>query len=182
MLGIYKTWNDLYHRKPKPQHIKKTPDINATPTGWFDGVAQNNGIRSGIGGLIKISENTYYKWTFNCGPTTNTREELLGAWATLFLASRFHIETLQILGDSRIIIEWLSNKGDLQAISLLAWKDRIRTLQFSFNNLSYKHIYWAQNNTTNQLSKEALQKKEGIITYNHWIDSHEGPPLFLTLF
>jgi ribonuclease HI len=181
-LGIYKTWNALYHRKPKPQHIKKTSDINATPTRWFDGATQNNGTQSGAGGSIKTSKNTYYKWTFNCGSCTNTRVELLGTWAMLFLASRLQIETLQILRDSRIIIEWLRNKGDLQAISLLAWKDRIRTLQRSFNNLSYKHIFWAQNNTTDKLSKESLQKREGIITYNHWIDGHEGPPLFLTLF
>jgi ribonuclease HI len=78
----------------------------------------SNGSQSGAGGLIKISQNTFYKWTFNCGPGTNTRAELLGAWATLYLASRLHIDALQVLGDSRIVIEWLSNKGDLQAISL----------------------------------------------------------------
>jgi ribonuclease HI len=132
--------------------------------------------------LIRITKNSIYKWTFNCGPGTNTRAELLGAWATLYLASRLHIDTLQILGDSRIIIEWLNKRNDLQAISLSAWKDRIRLLQLAFKKLSFIHIYRQHNKSTDLLSKEALQKKVGIITYNHWIDGHEGPPHFLTLF
>jgi hypothetical protein len=98
------------------------------------------------------------------------------------LASRLHVEVLQLLGDSRIIIEWLSNRGDLQAISLLAWKDRIRLLQPTFKNLSYNHIYREHNKSTDQLSKAMLKKKVGIISYNLSIDGHEGPPLFLTLF
>jgi hypothetical protein len=140
-LGIFNSWNDSHSSKPRLQHTKKGPDLDDTPTGWFDGATLSNGSQSGAGGLIKISQNTFYKWTFNCGPGTNTRAELLGAWATLYLASRLHIEVLQVLGDSRIVIEWLSNKGDLQAISLLAWKDRIRLLQPTFKKLSLQpHI------------------------------------------
>jgi ribonuclease HI len=126
--------------------------------------------------MIKFTKNSFIRWTFNCGPGTNTRAELLGAWATLFLASRHHIEALQILGDSKIIIEWLNNRGDLQAISLLAWKDRIRLLLPSFKKLCFNHIYREHNKTADKLSKAALQKKEGILTYNLWLDGHEGPP------
>jgi ribonuclease HI len=181
-LGIFKTWNDFHSSKPRLQHTKKVPDIEDIPTGWFDGATHSNGSQSGAGGLIRISQNSFYKWTFNCGPGTNTRAELLGVWATLYLASRLHIEVLQLLGDSRIIIEWLNNRGNLQAISLLAWKDIIRLLQPTFKKLSYKHIYREHNKSIDQLSKATLQKKVGIISYNLWIDGHEGPPLFLTLF
>jgi hypothetical protein len=70
----------------------------------------SNGTQSDGGGLIKITKNTSYRWTFNCGPGANTREELLGTWAMLYLASRLHIETLHIFGDSIIIIECLNNR------------------------------------------------------------------------
>jgi len=80
---------------------------------WFDGVAQSNGQLSGAGGLITTNENTVYKWTFNCGLGTNTREEIHGVWATLTLASRLHIVDLQVFGDSKIIIDWLNDKGNL---------------------------------------------------------------------
>jgi hypothetical protein len=57
---------------------KKTPDITLASNCWFDGVAQENGNLSGVGGIIKISRNTIYRWTFNCGMGSNTRAELLG--------------------------------------------------------------------------------------------------------
>jgi ribonuclease HI len=158
----------------------KIPDLDDISTTWFDGATLSNGSQSGAGGLIKITHNTFYKWTFNCGPGTNTRAKLLGAWATLYLASRLYIETLQVLGDSRIVIEWLSGRGELQTISLLAWKDRIRLLQPNFKKISYNHIYREHNKSVDHLSKEALQEKVGIISYHLWIDGHEGPPLFLS--
>jgi ribonuclease HI len=63
------------------------------------------------GGMIKTSSNTVIKWTFNYGCGTNTREELLGAWATLSLVVRLNIDVIQVIGDSKIIIEWLKEKG-----------------------------------------------------------------------
>jgi hypothetical protein len=100
-----------------------------------------------------------------------------GCLGHTFLASRLHIDVLQVVGDSRIVIEWLSNRGDLQVVSLLAWKDRIRNLQPTFKKLSYIHTHREHNKSVDHLSKEALQKKVGIISYNLWIDGHEGPPL-----
>jgi ribonuclease HI len=109
-------------------------------------------------------------------PGTNTRAELLGVWATLFLASKLHIDTLQVLGDSRIVIEWLSSRGELQVVSLLAWKDRIRQLQSTFKKLNYTHIHREYNNSADQLSKATLIKPARVISYNLWIEGHEPPP------
>jgi hypothetical protein len=89
---------------------KKTPDITLASSCWFDGAAQENGILSGAGGIIKISGNTIYRWTFNCGMGTNTRAELLGVWASLSLAHRLDIDHLHVLGDSKIVIDWLNYK------------------------------------------------------------------------
>jgi hypothetical protein len=79
--------------------------LGGTPAGWFDGAAQSNGLQSGVGGILRLTENSYYKWTFNYGPGTNTRAKLLGVWATLNLAARLNLEALQIFGDSKIIID-----------------------------------------------------------------------------
>jgi ribonuclease HI len=114
-----------------------------------------------LGGLIKITHNNYYSWTFNCGPGTNTRAEFLGAWATLYLAARLCIENLKVLGDSSIVIEWLGSRGKLQAFSLLAWMDRLRHLQSYFNKISYNHIFREYNKSVDHLSKLALQEKMG---------------------
>jgi hypothetical protein len=98
------------------------------------------------------------------------------------LEARFNIEALKIFGESKIIIDWLNHRGKLQVASLLGWKDRIRELQTFFRDISFSHIYQDQNKGTDLLSKIALQKQEGKITYNHWIDGHEAPTLFLSLF
>jgi hypothetical protein len=82
-----------------------------TPTGWFDGATQRSGTLCGAGGLIRTNKNSFFRWTFCCGPGTNTRAELLGAWATLHLASRLNIEHLQMIDDSRVIIDWLNHNG-----------------------------------------------------------------------
>jgi ribonuclease HI len=75
---------------------------------WFNGVAQNNGTLSGAGSIIKTGENIIYRSTFNCGMGTNTRDELLGVWASLTLAYKLDIDHLQVLGDSKILVDWLT--------------------------------------------------------------------------
>jgi ribonuclease HI len=163
--------------------ILKNPHIAEDyPTGWFDGAAQCCGTLSGAGGLIKINTTTIYRWTFSCGPGTNTRAELLGAWATLHLATRLNIDHLHLIGDSSVIIEWLNHSGKLQSITLLAWMDRIRILQRHFKELIFTHASREFNREVDLLSKSALQKIVGQITYNLWLDGHEGPSHVIKIF
>jgi ribonuclease HI len=89
-------------RRPQRRKIprfKKTPAITSIPVAWFDGAAQANGILSGVGGIIKQAGNIIYRWTLNCGPGTNTWDELMGVWASFILATRLEIDQLQVLGD-----------------------------------------------------------------------------------
>jgi hypothetical protein len=54
-------------------------------------------------------------------------QKLLGAWASLYLAQRFNLEVIQVIGDSKIIIEWLKDRGKLQVASLMGWMDNIKS-------------------------------------------------------
>ena len=120
--------------------------------------------------------------TFCYGPGTNTRAELLGAWVTLHLASILNIEHLQLIKDSRVIIDWLNHKGNLQTITLLVWKDLIRLLQCHFKKLIFTQTSREYNKKAHLLSKTTLQGKAGLIAYNHWLDGHEGPTLATKIF
>jgi ribonuclease HI len=73
-----------------------------------------------------INSHTSYLWTFNCGKGSNTRAELMGAWASLTLAHRLSISDMILLGDSKIVIDWLKKKANLQAVALESWKERIK--------------------------------------------------------
>jgi ribonuclease HI len=151
-------------------------------TGWFDGAAQRIRALSGSGGMIKITENSYYRWTFSCGPGTNTRAELLGACDTLHLATRLNIDHLQLVDDSKVIIDWLNLNDKLQSITLVAWMDQIKALQRHFKTFMFTHTSREFNREADLLSKTALQKQVGMITYTHWMDDHEGPSLAIKLF
>jgi ribonuclease HI len=165
-----------------PKRIQKPPDLVFPNVGWFDGASQNNGTMSGAGGIIKIGETTIYRWTFNCGLGSNTRAELLGAWATLTLATRLDIAQLQVLGDSKIVIDWINNKCKLCVTSLTGWKQKIRSLIPIFKDLKFEHIYREDNEEADSLSKKALLAPEGRILYSKWQDGQEGPPLSMRLF
>lgn len=77
---------------------------------WFDGAAQQSGNLCGARGVIKIDGLSKYRWTLNCVRGTNTRAELMGSWATLILSTRLCIHVLHVMGDSKIVIDYLMVK------------------------------------------------------------------------
>lgn len=135
------------------------------PTGWFDGAALTLGQNSGAGGIIRFFEHKIYKWYFNCGQGTNTREELLGVWALLTLIVRLDISELSVHGDSKIVIDWLRGKGHLQVFNLECWKDIILDLIKKIHSISFQHVYREDNTVANTLSKQALLQPLGKIGY-----------------
>ena len=105
-------------------------------------------------------------------------------WATHILVVRLNIEVIQVIGDSKIIFDWLKDRGKLQVASLMGWKDRIIKLKKSFREINYTHVYRELNKEAYSLSlsKKALTKIEGRIEYNLWVDGNEGPTLYFNLF
>ena len=89
---------------------------------WFNMAAQINGKKCGPEGIIKINASNECKWTLNCGGRSNTRVGLLVAWSTLVLPERLAIYDIHIMGDSKIVIDWLKKEGDVKVASLEAWK------------------------------------------------------------
>jgi ribonuclease HI len=116
------------------------------------------------------------KWTFNTGAGTNNRVELMGVWTTLYLSKIFNIQTLQIIGDSKLVIDWCNGRGSLHSIALEGWKDRIKRLCIYFTSLSFQHTYRDFNKAADALSKRALKDRDhsGKIVYTQWVDNEPG--------
>jgi ribonuclease HI len=136
-------------------------------------------VRSGRS--LKTPDLSVIRWVYNCGRGTNTRAELMGVWATLMLASHLSLHRLQILGDSKVVIDWLSNRGRLQACAIEGWKSRIKDLIKHFHFVSFEHIFRNFNMEADLLSKQALREPEGRITYYPWSNGTEGPRRHLSL-
>jgi len=80
----------------------------------------------------------------------------MGAWATLILDCRLSIIDMLMLGDSKIVVDWLNMKVSLQVVALESWKERIIEATLHFRNLSFDYIYREDNRKANITSKKAL--------------------------
>jgi ribonuclease HI len=147
--------------------IKKIPNLIMESLCWFDGATHNNGLLSGAGSLLKTMGRTTYRWTLNCRQGTNTRVELLGLWASLTLAHRLNLAHLHVLGDSKIVIDWINQNCNLKVTNLMGWMTKIRELTTLFINIKFDHIYREENMEADALSKLALQvRKERYFSTN----------------
>jgi ribonuclease HI len=149
---------------------------------WFEGASQQNDTLCGTGGVIKIDVHTKYRWNLNSGRGTNMRDELLGAWESLFLAAILLVHDLFMVGDSNIFIDWLNGKGSIMVENLHNWMERISDIIPLFSSLTFAHIYREENKVANSLSKKALYLCQGQVTFILWKDGHEGLTHSLNLY
>jgi ribonuclease HI len=135
------------HLDNKSQALRLKPfyRLQGYSVAFFDGAAEAGGSRCGAGGTLKCFEAPDYRWYINCGAGTNTKAELMGAWASLTIARLLEIQHLQVMGDSKVIIDWLNSKGNLQAINIEGWKIRIREQMATFQGIKFQHIYRESN-------------------------------------
>jgi len=81
------------------------------------------------------------------------KAEFMGASASFILAHRLNIDEMLPLGDSKVIIDWINGKADLQVAALECWKERTLEATRLVKSLSVSHIYREDNRITNILSK-----------------------------
>jgi hypothetical protein len=72
---------------------------------FFDGMAISGGKRCGAGGIIKLQSRLFINGTSTVGKAPTQKRELMGVWATLTLANMWSIQKIQVLGDSKVIID-----------------------------------------------------------------------------
>jgi hypothetical protein len=106
----------------------------------------------------------------------------MGVWATLFIANHFSIHKLQILRDSKVIIDWLNNKSDLRVSSIEGWKQRIKMLRRKFLATNFFHIYREFNKEADEQSKKSLLKPKGYILLHKWSSGLEGQRRLINIY
>jgi hypothetical protein len=93
-----------------------------------------------------------------------------------------NIHYIQVLGDSKVIIEWLNRQGKLQVNNIEGWKQRLMDLIITFKGTSFHHIFRESNGEADFLSKQALTEAEGRITYFSWDGAMAGPQTHIDIF
>ena len=105
-----------------------------------------------------------------CGISTNTMAELVALWALFVVAKDLGIPSLNVFGDSTVIINWAKNAAPLASPCLDHWFHDIRILMNSFSFLVIKHTYREHNQQTCCLLKEALDLAPGYGNFSEYID------------
>jgi ribonuclease HI len=148
----------------------------------FDGAAQLDGRVCGAGGIFKHHPARVTKWFLNCGEGTNTKAELLGLWASLTLAAMWSINHLLVLGDSRVIIDWITQKCNLHSIHIEGWLHLTRNLSAHFADINFKHIPRSLNREADALSKRALNGVVGRLSVFHSENGIDSPISSINVF
>jgi ribonuclease HI len=169
-------------QKVFPNKVCEISQAEGYTLACFDGAAQSNGLCCGAGGTFKTHPSRITKWFINCGAGSNTKAELMGLWVTLTLATIWSINKLQILGDSKVIIDWINQIGNLQAVNIDCWKQKMKDLAKNFKDISFQHIYRVHNKEADLLSKRVLNEIEGRLTVYHRDNGEESPLSILNIF
>ena len=131
----------------------------------FDGATSANGNLCGTGAFIKSHGSRVIGWILNCGHGTNTKAELMEVWATLTIAHHLAYTKLQILGNLKVVIDWLNKRGKLQACAIEGWKVKVLGLLKMSQDISFQQIYMTHNIEAHILSKKSFMEPEGRISF-----------------
>jgi len=85
----------------------------------------------------------------------------MGLWGILLLSTRLSIKNLMVAGDSKVTIDWINNKSNLDLIYLSHWKGMIKLLKNGFETIYFMRIHRQYNKVADKLSKKALNDTLG---------------------
>jgi len=94
---------------------------NSLAVGFFDGASQDRGSKCGARVVLKCPAMGLLRLKMNCGIGTNTRGELLALWCILYFSFYKKVQRLQMVSDSKVIIDWFNTDKSLQVVSLHPW-------------------------------------------------------------
>lgn len=138
--------------KRKHRSIKQSDIWNSYLVGFFDDVVISN--KCGSEAFIALDCGQYYHFYSNIGTGTNSQVEVNTLWGVLFCVKWLSLESLDVFGDTKVVIEWVNERSTLNPPMLSNWMSRIRELIGQFILVTFTHIYKEMNKTTNTLSKK----------------------------
>jgi len=62
-------------------------------------------------------------------------------WGLLLFAQKLSIKKMMAVGDSKVTIDWINECSNLHLLYLHIWKDKIKSLKTSFEEMEFMHIH-----------------------------------------
>jgi ribonuclease HI len=135
------------------------------PWAFFDGAATGDQLNCGAGGCIYLSEQHYYYLRAGLGPGTNNFSEIMALKLLLLFAVEKGCTSLQVFGDSLLIIKWVKQEHFCHTARLRPYLAEVLRIISTFDTISLSHIYRERNALADRLSKEATQARVWNLAY-----------------
>jgi hypothetical protein len=82
------------------------------------------------------------------------KDELLGLWGLLFLAASLSLNSMMVIGDSKVMIDRIKEEANMNILHLGPWKENMWRLKDSFERIKFMHVQiYACSSTTLLLIK-----------------------------
>jgi len=132
---------------------------------FFDGTSKGNPGRAGGGGILLSDDNTIllnYAW--GLGTMTNNKSEALALWQGLRQAQERKIESLVVIGDSRLVIQAMKTKKLPTTLHMIPIFKKIFLSISKFKEISFYHVLRGLNAQADlEANKEALLDRSILI-------------------
>ena len=113
----------------------------SVPWGFFDGSAVGIPHTCGAGGILYLSDEHFFTFSAGLGLGTNNYAELLALKLLIILALKQGFQSLQIFGDSQLVINWVTGKFRINNIVLTQVLQEVIRISNFLAKVDYKHIY-----------------------------------------
>lgn len=123
------------------------------PWGYFDGAAGGDPVRCGGGVVLFFNDHNFLHIKAGFDRGTNNFVELMALRLLLRKAWEWGVCSLQIFGDSKIILEWEKGTHRCNILRLRSLLDEVLLLKSLFDFISFSHVYRERNSLVDKLSK-----------------------------
>jgi len=110
--------------------------------------------------VLHLSNRVSFKIKMGLGSSTNNFAELMSLKLLLFTKEK-NVTSLQVFGDSQVVVKWVQNQQQCQNILLLHILEEVQRLVVSFDVFEIHHVFKERNMIADQLSKDIFLMEQG---------------------
>ena len=110
-----------------------------------------------------LSPNRYLCINYEASIDANNTIELFALWILMKIVVDKEVCQLQILGYSKLVVDWFKGEVNINIISLSHLLRKIMELESSLELVTIEHIYREFNTKADLLSKEAVSLPKGFL-------------------
>jgi ribonuclease HI len=113
-----------------------------------------------VGQVLHLSNRVSFKIKMGLGSGTNNFAELMSLKLLLFSKEK-NVTSLQVFGDSQVVVKWVQNQQQCHNILLLPILEEVQRLVVSFDIFEIHHVFRERNMEVDRLSKEGCSWYRG---------------------